>query len=233
MHTKQNRPDVSSVPPTRSETYTRIGVIGDIHTRGDRLEWAVQVLKKQSVEALFATGDIVDGPNPERIASICASLREHHVATVLGNHDRWLLDGVHRDLKDATFSEDVDAPSRAFLSSLPQSIELPTPCGLALFGHGLGSNDMTRLTPYDRGYALSNNETLQKILQSARYRFVIGGHTHLRMVRSIAGVMFINAGALHYTREPCCLVLDFAARRAQFFEYAEDQTYTLGPGYEL
>src|ERR1700712_1548850 len=155
---------MSSVPTTRSETYTRIGVIGDIHTRADRLEWAIEVLQKQGVAALFATGDVVDGPCPEAVARVCDLLRRHHVATVLGNHDRWLLDEQQRDLADATFPEEVDLASRAFLLSLPQIIELQTPGGLALLGHGLGSNDMTSLYPYDHGPALKNNTTLQAIL---------------------------------------------------------------------
>ena len=216
-----------SLAPQKS--YTRIGVIGDIHTRADRLQWAIGTLREQRVEALFATGDVVDGPNPESVGHVCELLQRHAVATVLGNHDRWLLDEQQRDLTEATYPEEVDNASRKFLLSLPQTIELHTPSGLALLGHGLGSNDMTSLYPYDHGPALRNNTTLQAILRAARYQFVIGGHTHLRMVRSISGVTFINAGALHYTQEPCCLMLDFAARRAQFLDYA----HGYGPSHAL
>lgn len=224
---------MSSVPTTRSEMYTRIGVIGDIHTRADRLAWAIDTLHKQGAAALFATGDVVDGPYPEEIARVCDLLQRHHVATVLGNHDRWLLDEQQRELADATYPEEVDRASRAFLLSLPQVIELQTASGLALFGHGLGTNDMTSLYPYDHGPALKNNTTLQAILRAQRYQFVIGGHTHVRMVRNIAGVTFINAGALHYTREPCCLLLDFEAKRAQFLDYVEAGAYGVGPSCEL
>lgn len=90
-------------PQPRMETYTRVGVIGDIHTRLDRLEWALRVLKQQEVECILATGDIVDGPQPEAVTRICELLQEQSVICVLGNHDRWLLDRQHRDLTEATF----------------------------------------------------------------------------------------------------------------------------------
>lgn len=226
---------MSSVPPSHGETFTRIGVIGDIHTRADRLQWALRVLEGHEVERIFATGDIVDGPQPEAVARVCQLLQAHRVPTVLGNHDRWLLDEQHRDLQEATFIEDVDRDSRAFLQQLPPTIELQTLRGTLLLGHGLGDNDMVRLSPHDHGAALRFNTTLQEILRSERYHFVVSGHTHLRMLREIQGVTFINAGALHYTREPCCMLLDFEAKQAQFFDHVEDGSaaFTRGPSFPL
>jgi predicted phosphodiesterase len=224
-----------SVPPSHSETFTRIGVIGDIHTRADRLQWAIRVLEGHEVERIFATGDIVDGPQPEAVARVCQLLQAHRVTTLLGNHDRWFLDEQHRELPEATFLEDVDRATRAFLQGLPQVAELQTSLGPLLLGHGLGDNDMTCLYPYDHGPSLKNNTTLHAILQSTRYRYVVSGHTHLRMVRDIEGVTFINAGALHYTREPCCMLLDFEAKQAQFFDHVEDgnPAFTRGPSFPL
>ena len=226
---------MSSPRPTRNEPFSRIGVIGDIHTRADRLQWALRVLQGHEVEQVVATGDIVDGPHPEAVTRVCQLLQEQRVLTVLGNHDRWLLDEQHRELPEATFVEDVDRATRAFLQALPQIAELQTPHGALLLGHGLGNNDMTCLYPYDHGPSLKNNTTLQAILRSERYRYVLSGHTHLRMVREIAGVTFINAGALHYTREPCCMMLDFEAKQAQFFDCVEDGSaaFTRGPSFSL
>ncbi|HET8936833.1 MAG TPA: metallophosphoesterase family protein [Polyangiales bacterium] len=217
----------------RNETYTRLGVIGDIHTRADRLEWALRVLKQQEVECILVTGDVVDGPQPHAVDRVCELLQKFQVGCVLGNHDRWLLDKQHRDLTEATFPEDVGRATREFLQSLPHSVELQTVQGRLLLGHGLGSNDMTCLYPYDHGPSLQYNTTLQAILRAEQYRYVISGHTHMRMVREISGVTFINAGALHYTREPCCLLLDFQQRQAQFFEYADDTLLHRGPQHSL
>lgn len=224
---------MSSVTPAHSEMFTRIGVIGDVHTRADRLQWALRVLEGHEVEQIFATGDIVDGPDPDAIARACELLQQHRVRTVLGNHDRWLLDEHHRELPDATSPGEVDRATRAFLHALPPSADVQTVRGALLLGHGLGNNDMACLYPHEHGSSLKNNTTLQSIVRSQRYRFVVSGHTHMRMVRQIDGVTFINAGALQYTREPCCLLLDFAAGQAQFFELATGTSCTPGPSYAL
>lgn len=229
---------VSPIPePKRGEpltAHTRIGIIGDIHTEAGLLAWALGVLRREGATQLLATGDIADGPlQAEGVIESCRLLREAGALAVLGNHDRWMLDSDQRDFPDATFVEDIDAATRAYLQSLPSNIELITPLGLMLFGHGLGADDMATLYPSDHGPALSSNAPLQTLLQSARYQLVLSGHTHRRMVRKLGGITFINAGAIKTTREPCCLLLDFSERRARFFDYAADGGTTNGPEFEL
>jgi len=220
-------------PNSFSELQTRIGVVGDIHTSLEKLRWALSLLKEHAVDHIYATGDIVDGPSPgDAVVRACALLQETGVTCVLGNHDRWLLDNQQRDLEGATYPSELTREARGYLQSLPASVEVRTPCGVLLLGHGLGSDDMTALHPHDHGASLHYNTALQSILRSERHRFVVSGHTHLRMVRKLAGVTFINAGALHYTRDPCCLLLDFTALRAQFFDY-HPRAGGLGPSYEL
>jgi predicted phosphodiesterase len=207
----------------------RLGVIGDIHTEIEILEWALEVLVQEKVEHVLSTGDIADGPqDAEGVMRTCQRLREHSALPVLGNHDRWLLDSTMRDFPNATFLEEIDDETRAFLRGLPPTREFQTPHGLLLLGHGLGRDDMAVLYPHDRGPELANNAALQALLRERHYRFVVGGHTHRRMVRSLDGITFINAGALGATREPCCVVLDFEQGAAQFHDYVRGQT-TLGP----
>jgi len=215
--------------------YSRIGVVGDIHTEVQRLDWALSLLREQRVDCVIATGDIVDGPHTgEAIARTCRMLREAGALAVQGNHDRWFLDREHRNLECATLAEDIDSATREYLQDLPASAELPTPHGLLLLGHGLGGDDMGALYPYDHGAALRNNRQLQRVLQLQRYRFVVSGHTHVRMVRKIEDVTFVNAGSLHAEREPCCCsLLDFTRMQAQFFDLAPDGSTLRGPEFEL
>lgn len=235
-----HRVEVSAMPPLPSPTplslrHTRIGVVGDIHTSFQKLQWAITTLHAHGVEQIFATGDIVDGPGAGHdVARACTLLQETGVITVLGNHDRWLLDEQQRDRPDATFPHELTPQARAYLQTLPASVEVQTPGGRLLLGHGLGSNDMSALYPHDHGPSLRNNTTLQQLLRSGRHRFVVSGHTHLRMVRKLDGVTFINAGALCYTRHPCCVVLDFARLHAQFHDWQElEMKPVLGPGFAL
>jgi putative phosphoesterase len=213
---------------------SRVGVIGDIHTEADVLAWALRVLQQQQVERILATGDIADGPqHGEGVVRACRLLREANVLAVQGNHDRWLLDNDQRDFPDATFPDEIDAQAREYLQGLPATVEIVTPMGLMLFGHGLGEEDMTGVYPHDHGPALTSNAALQALLRENRYRLVLSGHTHRRMVRSLNGITFINAGAINVTREPCCLVLDFREKRAQFFDYVADGGVKPGPDFEL
>jgi predicted phosphodiesterase len=92
---------------------------------------------------------------------------------------------------------------------------------------------MAGLYPYDHGPALTSNEPLQALLQAGHYQLVLSGHTHRRMVRKLEGVIFINAGAIKVTREPCCLLLDFVQRKAIFFDYAADGGTKPGPQFDL
>jgi predicted phosphodiesterase len=222
-------------PPSSPLVHTRIGVVGDIHTEADVLAWALDVLHAQKVERIFATGDIVDGPqHGAGVVRACKLLRDADVLTVQGNHDRWLLDNDRRDFPDATFLDEIDAETKAFLQKLPRSLEIMTPLGLMLFGHGLGIDDMAGVYPYDHGPALSDNVQLQALLHARHYQLVLSGHTHRRMVRKVDNVYFINAGAIKVTREPCCLVLDFNLRKATFYDYAADGGGTQpGPVFDL
>jgi predicted phosphodiesterase len=225
-----NQPS-SAVPLPRVRT--RVGVIGDIHTDYDTLSWALSVLSAQGVELVLATGDIVDGPyHGEGVDRACEILREARAQVVCGNHDRWLLDSTMRDFPNATFLDEVSPASREYLRSLPATREVETPEGTLLLCHGLGPDDMATLYPHDRGHTLAGNAPLQELLRAGRYRYVVGGHTHRRMVRRIGDTTFINAGALAETREPCCVMLDFAAGRVQYFDFMQGEALA-GPQFPL
>jgi predicted phosphodiesterase len=213
---------VDELPRVRA----RVGIIGDIHTEFETLAWALSVLNAQKVELVLATGDVSDGPyHGEGVNRACKILREAGVVTVLGNHDRWVLDNTMRDFPDATELDELDADARAYLRSLRPTREIEL-C------HGLGTDDMATLFPHDRGPELSGNPALQELLRAKHYRYVVGGHTHRRMVRTIEGVTFVNAGAIKETREPCCLVLDFEAGVAQFHDFVKGKTIE-GPKFSL
>lgn len=212
---------------------TRVGVIGDIHTEFEALAWALSVLAAEKVELVLATGDVSDGPyHGDGVNRACEILEQAGVVTVLGNHDRWLLDNTMRDFPDATELDELDKHAREYLKALPPTREVDTPHGRLLLCHGLGPDDMATLYPHDRGPDLTGNAALQELLRAGSYRYVVGGHTHRRMVRTIDNVTFINAGAIKETREPCCLVLDFALGEARFHDLVKGETVA-GPTFPL
>lgn len=201
----------------------RAGIIGDVHTERMRLEGVLAFFAGAKLDCILCTGDVPDGPYDAReVDACCAALVRAGALTISGNHDRWLQDGEMRDLPGATDRDELSSESARFLAALPATIELHSPAGMVLLCHGLGADDMAGVRPYDHGLALDENEALQKLLHDARYRYVISGHTHRPMVRTIAGLTIINAGTLLGAHNPCCSIVDFGARHIQFYDVAAD-----------
>lgn len=197
----------------------RIGIVGDVHAETIRLEIALHFLRKKQVECILCVGDIVDGRG--NVDKCCELLQENDVLIVRGNHDRWFTEGTMRDLPEATQWEDVNETSKSFIRSLPLMEAHETVTGRLLLCHGLGTNDMQRLTPDDYGYALEVMEELHTLLRNREYQFVVNGHTHHRMIRQFAHLSIINAGTLYYAHEPCIAIADFRANQVQFYDFQE------------
>ncbi len=200
---------------------SRVGLIGDVHACDGKLENALRFLRAQNVERVLCVGDIVDGQGDgERC---CALLQEFDVATVRGNHDRWLLNNEMRDLEGSVARELLSADSFAFLQSLPRTLSFETTRGSLLLCHGVGDNDMNKLTPDDYGYALECNDELQSLMWAGTFQFVVGGHTHQRMVKRFGPLTFINAGALPDWSGPCFALADFERGLVEFYAFDGDE----------
>ena len=198
-------------------TIRRAGLIGDIHAEDDYLDAAIDFLSTQRLDAILCTGDVVDGPgDPNRCANL---LVEAGVVCVKGNHDRWLISNTGREMPEATPQSSMSSALRDYLLSLPVSVEFESSLGLGLLCHGVGSNDMRRLTPDDYGYALTANDELQDILATDRYRILIGGHTHRSMVKQFGTLTVINPGTLLRRHDPGFAVVDFDPGVVQFYTF--------------
>jgi predicted phosphodiesterase len=77
---------------------------------------------------------------------------------------------------------------------------------------------MAELRPETKGYALQDIPTLRELMLDPEVAYVIGGHTHERMVRRFQGVTFLNAGTLLRGQDPCVLWVDFEARTYAFHD---------------
>jgi putative phosphoesterase len=205
----------------------RVGLIGDVHTESVRLRGVLAHFRAQNVDRILCTGDIPDGRYGAReVDACCALLAASSVLTVSGNHDRWLQDNEQRDLEGATERDELAATTLQFLAQLPATLSLQTPSGELLLCHGTDNDDMAGVQPFDRGVALENNGALQHLLHQGRYRYVVAGHTHRAMVRTIEGLILINPGTLLEGHTPCCAIADLERKRIEFFDVAEDGSVT-------
>ena len=201
---------------SRGPSLRRVGAIGDIHAEDCFLQTALEFLSTAQVDLIMAVGDVADGRGD--VNRCCLLLQQYGVATVSGNHERWLLSDEARDLPDATPLAAVSDEARAFLSTLPKLREYQTVAGPLLLCHGLGEYDMGGVWPGDYGYALDSNFALLRLTLEKKYRFVINGHTHRRMVRRFDDLTIINAGTLFHEHEPSFLIADFGTGIIQFYD---------------
>ena len=199
-----------------TEFVTHVGAIGDIHTEDVLLDIALSFLSKQQPDLIVSVGDIVTGQG--NVDRCCELLRAHRVLTVAGNHDRWFVNGTMPALPDATKPTTVSDQTKSFLKALPQTYELRSPQGLVLICHGLGINDMADLKPEDYGYAIEANLELQELIRSKKYRFIVNGHTHNRMVRQFGDLTVINVGTLRCYAGPGFARIDFETGHVDFFD---------------
>ena len=193
----------------------RAGVLGDIHCEDERLETALRFFEAGRLDLVCSVGDVVDGPgDPNRTIDL---LIEHNVACVRGNHERWLLKGEMRDLPDASTYFDFKMSSWEFVKRLPPRRKFETVAGAMLLCHGLGEYDMGGVWPWDDTLTLHSNHALWKLVNLHEFDFVINGHTHRRLVQKFDDLTLINAGTLFREHTPCCLIVDFESRVAEYF----------------
>jgi predicted phosphodiesterase len=205
--------------------FRRLGLLGDVHAEDERLAAAFDIFEAEKVDQILCVGDVADGRGD--LARCCALLHERNALTVAGNHERWLLRDTVRTLPHAHVRHALDASTLTYLEELPKTREVPTPLGMLLLCHGVGTNDMQQLRADDEGYGLHCNHDLAHLLRDNKYALVVGGHTHQRMVRRFHGkelglpggasLIFVNPGTLTRTDSPCCAVLDLDAGCVRFF----------------
>lgn len=192
---------------------SRLGLIGDVHAEDRLLATTLGFLADQHLDLLLATGDVVDGRGDE--ARCCRLLDEHRALIVRGNHERWLL-------RDTARLREHGAETVAYLEAMPPRRIVDTAAGALLLCHGIGDDDMVRLTPRSSDYDLQSNLALQELLAGDELALVVGGHTHVRMVRRFARLTVLNPGALGYVSEPGFAMADLAAGTVDFFAVDED-----------
>lgn len=207
----------------------RLGLVGDVHAEDERLAATLIALQQAKVDLVLCTGDVVDGYGD--VDRACALLVEQRVLTVRGNHDRWIREDVRRDLPNAHRMTGLAPESIAFLKELPvtRAVDV-TGAGVVHLCHGVGADDMKELTAEDQGHALASSPELMKLLFDPRVRFMVGGHTHVPMVRELKRaerlppLVVVNPGTLFREDEPGYFVLDTEERRVETYRLGERLT---------
>ncbi|MHC3436645.1 metallophosphoesterase family protein [Natrialbaceae archaeon A-gly3] len=168
----------------------RVGLISDIHANRVALEAVLEDMP--AVDTLACAGDVV-GYNPWP-ADCVETLREREVPTVMGNHDRAIVErssfrfnrmaqaGVERAQKD------LEAEGRRWLESLPETRREFD--GRVKLVHGHPENPDRYTYPEDFSPRLLGEEDV-----------LVLGHTHVQHAEHYAEGIVVNPGSVGQPRD--------------------------------
>jgi len=205
---------------------TTIGLIGDVHAEDVRLEATLRHLADSDVSTILCTGDLADGRgNLDRVVEL---LIEHEVKVVAGNHDRWLLADKYRHVPKAHSRDNLKSHTLDYFRSLPKSRSISFQGHDLLLCHGVGDQDLAKVWPGTLRMAAERSETLDSLIDSHAYQWIINGHVHFQTVIPFRTLTLINAGTLAGERWPGFLTLDPISSEVEVFSFRKDQIQSMG-----
>lgn len=73
----------------------RIAIFSDVHGNQEALEAILASIEKSEFDEVICLGDVIGlGPNPKECLDL---IRQNHIKMVLGNHERYYLNGTHNE----------------------------------------------------------------------------------------------------------------------------------------
>ncbi|HKP52079.1 MAG TPA: metallophosphoesterase family protein [Chloroflexia bacterium] len=175
----------------------RIALLSDIHGNLVALETVLREIAQEPVDQIICLGDVgALGPQPREVIE---RLRQLGCPVALGNTDDWLLSPPVSSDPDpkpiytiaAWCAEQLSPADRAYIRTFPMLLELPLDDGRTLLGyHGSPSsfNDIIAAT--------TPIAELVRMLANHAASVMVGGHTHIQMVRRYEDAYLVNVGSI-------------------------------------
>jgi putative phosphoesterase len=174
----------------------RVGLISDIHGNRLALDAVLGELEREGVEQLVCLGDVAVGPQP---AEALACIRELGCPVVMGNWDAAFLgdmplprDEVGRKLVEIGewWSNFLSSADREFMQSFVPTLDLQLDGAQAVCFHG------SPRSFDDWILATTPDPELKAMLDGFEQPVLIGGHTHLQMIRRFEEAVVVNPGSV-------------------------------------
>jgi putative phosphoesterase len=165
----------------------KIGVVSDVHCHVAALETALEMMAHE-VDDVFVAGDVI---YEYRFSNdVVNSIRDRAFPCVLGNHEMVFL-GPRGD--QARNAPGVDQVALEWLSRWPVRRHEEVGGRLVTMVHG------SPWPPYDR--YLTESDPSWAGCADIEADVLITGHTHVPMVKLVAGTLVVNPGSLGESRE--------------------------------
>jgi putative phosphoesterase len=176
----------------------RIALVSDLHGNALALERVFTSIASEGVDQIICLGDVATlGPEPERVLEL---LHGSGALCILGNHDEFMLrpDLVASYTSIPVLVDAIDwcraqlsAASLDFIRSFRADFALPLNEREALLAfHGTPSSNTTDLL------ATTDPDTIEEWVGSSSGTVLVGGHTHLQMLRQHRGRLLVNPGSV-------------------------------------
>ena len=173
-----------------------LAVVSDIHGNLPALEAVLAELEADDVDELICLGDVALGPQPRETLE---RVRGLGCAVVMGNWDAWILEGFPQASKEpwSRFVEQgewwagkLSAGDRSFVRTFQPRVELQLGEAEVVCFHGSPSSydDMILAT--------TAHEELLRLLNDCHQPLLLGGHSHVQLVRVIEGSLLVNPGSV-------------------------------------
>jgi putative phosphoesterase len=174
----------------------RIGLISDIHGNLFALEAVLAELDREKLDDLICLGDVAAlGPEP---GAVFARLHALGCPVVMGNMDEWLLSPPDLDTADELdqalirwHTAQLTDAERAYIRAFPATLErsLGAERTLLCF-HGSPRSYHDVIVP------TTPDDALNEMFGDTRAAILVGGHTHLQMLRRHGDAHLINVGSV-------------------------------------
>lgn len=175
----------------------KLGLISDIHGNLFALDAVLAELEGEKVDRLVCLGDVAVGPQGRECLE---RVRGLSCPVVQGNWDAWFLDGIPEPVDDvaerlaqigACWAASLSEEDRAFMRTFEPTLELEFEGGeRALCFHG------SPRSYEDQIVATTPTETLTEMLDGKSAELLIGGHTHLQLLRGHDRSLLVNPGSV-------------------------------------
>ena len=168
----------------------RVAFISDLHANLVALDCVLEDIDRLDVDAILCLGDIVDlGPQP---CELLDRLTERGVRCIRGNHDTLDEHPAHAGLLEIeAWTRDELGPARlATLAALPERLELDLDGVRVLCVHGSPRDDT------DQVLDSTPRETLEAWCEGHEFDVMVGGHTHVQLIRRLDARTIVNVGSV-------------------------------------
>src|SRR5262249_55790291 len=175
----------------------RIGLFSDVHGNLLALDAVLADLEAQDVDRIVCLGDICFGP---KAPDCLERVRGLGCPVVLGNWDAWSIDGfppaddpVGLMLYEigAWWAQQLGDDDRAFVRSFVPTLEIPLGDGTKMLCFHGSPHSFS-----DWIFATTPDEDLEQMFGDIDARVLVGGHTHLQLVRRFGRSLIVNPGSV-------------------------------------